>query len=837
MKLAYDLAIDGFPEPEPSPDAALATQAIASWYAPGLSDEIGDRLLMFDNSSAPSLELLRFRRALTGTPGFEVALRRRVEQLSDFRHPSFATVRAVESLGHGHGPALLSNYTPGRRLSEVIQNVRGPAFATALIEQLTPALASLRQHGQGGHGALTASRIVVTPEGRLVIVEHVLGSALLQLPASRLSTEFGIAVPQSRAADLRLDIQTDYFQLGLIALSLLVGRQVSASESPETVARLLQEVARTADRESPWLFRRLRLWLERALQLNGEAFESSAEAEDAFNNLSEAGVLRSLPRQSLHAIPAQTDPATDSPRPVDSRTPSEYDGRAAAPAVVPERPAPREIVPPSPPADAIEETEAVFQPAPEASAIGARTFVPDAATFHSELEVEVREQLEPETIPSMARGASESPASIQVEAVSAFVSEKPVSKQPVPEFAPEEPVSRQPVPQFAWEEPISKQPVPKFASEDPVSQQPIPGPLSMEPVTNQALGQFVSEESGSGQDEQHAIPGKSLFIEVDPPRLRSTVASIHNTPVPRAREKPAAPPVGGRSSPARALLALTLSALVSASKRKRSIGRPGLRPRRSETQDNSRRAALPSLAAVLGLAVVAQGFVIGRLLHTPAALGAPLALLVETVDPGADVVVDGQSAGFTPLQLNLAADTRSIRVVDSRSPAENATVPRTANRPATPAGREGRTAGAVAPTPQRTGGIRLVVPFDVEVFEGSRRLGSTATGIISAPAGRHELELVNGRLGYRARQVVNVTAGQVASVSVSPPNGRLSINALPWAEVFIGGKSMGETPLANLSVPLGEHEIIFRHPQLGERRQTAVVRQGSVTRVSANLQR
>jgi serine/threonine-protein kinase len=74
-------------------------------------------------------------------------------------------------------------------------------------------------------------------------------------------------------------------------------------------------------------------------------------------------------------------------------------------------------------------------------------------------------------------------------------------------------------------------------------------------------------------------------------------------------------------------------------------------------------------------------------------------------------------------------------------------------------------------------------------------------------------------------------------VAVSPPNGRLSINALPWAEVWIDGKSVGETPLANLSVPLGEHEIIFRHPQLGEQRQTALVRQNGVTRVSANLQR
>jgi hypothetical protein len=68
----------------------------ASWYAQGVSDAVGDRLLMFDNTGGPSLELLRFSWKVTALPGFEEALRERVEVLSQFRHPSFAKVRAVE---------------------------------------------------------------------------------------------------------------------------------------------------------------------------------------------------------------------------------------------------------------------------------------------------------------------------------------------------------------------------------------------------------------------------------------------------------------------------------------------------------------------------------------------------------------------------------------------------------------------------------------------------------------------------------------------------------------------------------------------------------------------
>jgi hypothetical protein len=60
---------------------------------------------------------------------------------------------------------------------------------------------------------------------------------------------------------------------------------------------------------------------------------------------------------------------------------------------------------------------------------------------------------------------------------------------------------------------------------------------------------------------------------------------------------------------------------------------------------------------------------------------------------------------------------------------------------------------------------------------------------------------------------------------------------VPWAEVLIDGKAVGETPIGNLSLPLGNHEIIFRHPQFAELRQTALVRSDTVTRVSVNLQR
>jgi serine/threonine-protein kinase len=63
----------------------------------------------------------------------------------------------------------------------------------------------------------------------------------------------------------------------------------------------------------------------------------------------------------------------------------------------------------------------------------------------------------------------------------------------------------------------------------------------------------------------------------------------------------------------------------------------------------------------------------------------------------------------------------------------------------------------------------------------------------------------------------------------------VSINAVPWAEVFIDGTRVGETPLANVQQTLGPHEVVFRHPQLGERRVNTVITLKETNRISVDM--
>jgi hypothetical protein len=609
MKSAYDRV--GRADTRPLQDAADSAgrpapvpAPIASWYAQGISDGLGDRLLMFDNTAAASLELLRLRPTLANAPGFERTLREAVRRLASFKHPSFAQARSVQRLEGDDALAVISTHTDGKRLSDIFRRTdrhagMHPAFATWLIRQLTSALSDF--HAQGdtvAHGALTTDRIVLTPDRRLVITEHVLGAALdeRRFSPARLWRDVGIVAVAADDEAPRLNSQGDIVQLGLVALSVLLGRRVTPEDYPGNLDGLLDEFAENAGRRSPTLVTPLRRWLEQALD-PAAGFDSALEAGESLSVLGHPG---------------------------------------------------------------------------ERIAIGAPPII---------------EQLQVSPIQAVAT----------------------------------------PEPQ----------------------------------VTDMALSTSIDST------ETLASP-RSVWMDTPAARRFSIVRN-----------------------------------------------------------------------AAIGLAVVAlvEGVVISQLVAKtePAPTTAvDVPLTIDSPSAGDRVLVDGREVGVTPLKLTVGSNVRSIRVIAR----ESATAPApAAAMAAAPTPGDPKTAAALATAAQRqrSGGLRLSTPIELQVLEGERVLGTSADGPIVASAGVHQLDFINAAIGFRSRQTVTIKAGEIIPLKVQPPDGRVSINAQPWAQVWIDGNLVGETPLANVPVAAGEHEITFRHPQLGERRETTIVKSGVQTRVSATL--
>jgi PEGA domain len=210
---------------------------------------------------------------------------------------------------------------------------------------------------------------------------------------------------------------------------------------------------------------------------------------------------------------------------------------------------------------------------------------------------------------------------------------------------------------------------------------------------------------------------------------------------------------------------------------------------------------------------------------------APLtgSLDVRSDPPGAKVKVDGHDAGIAPILVSNLQPGEHTVVLQN----DHGTVRHTVTI------EPGLTAALVTPMaagPQ-SGWISITAPFAMQVYEGGDLIGSTETDKILVTAGSHQLQIVNDTLGFKISRNVNVPAGKVVPIGIELPNGVVNINAVPWAEVFVDGRAVGETPIGNLQLPIGPHEVVFKHPQFGERRQAVSVTLGGPIRVSVDMKK
>ena len=251
-------------------------------------------------------------------------------------------------------------------------------------------------------------------------------------------------------------------------------------------------------------------------------------------------------------------------------------------------------------------------------------------------------------------------------------------------------------------------------------------------------------------------------------------------------------------------------------------------PHRVRLEANSKARTL-TVGVVAG-AEVTQSVDLDRAFQTGS-------LFVRSDPAGAKVLVDNKPAGVTPitvLDLTPGSHTVSVTAADGSNAKQSVQVE--AGATATlrvslerPQVAEATTAAAAEPS---NGWVLVDAPIEMQVLQGGRQIGSSGRRLALAP-GSYDLQL--RAADYSTAKRVEVSAGRVARIEVNVPDGTVNLNAAPWAEVYLDGRSLGETPIANASVSAGTHEVIFRNPQFVELRQMVTVASGKPTRLAVTL--
>ena len=134
-----------------------------------------------------------------------------------------------------------------------------------------------------------------------------------------------------------------------------------------------------------------------------------------------------------------------------------------------------------------------------------------------------------------------------------------------------------------------------------------------------------------------------------------------------------------------------------------------------------------------------------------------------------------------------------------------------------------------------SGWLSATASAPLRIFESGRLVGSTESDRIMLPAGEHTFEFSSDALGFSATRTVSIGAGQTASVALPMPQVTVSLNAAPWAQVWVDGQALGATPIGDFRTTIGPHEVVFRHPQFGERRITALLTLKEPARVAIDM--
>jgi hypothetical protein len=869
-----------------------ATTIPVSVSASGYEDGLGRRALEFDRETGVMLERLHLRPELGA---FETFLRERVARAGSFDDERFARVRRVERDSR-NVLTVVSHFVTGNRLCDLLEaatnlpadEATSPSVDAALgfLMEILPALGSLHEASRHAHGTLEPGRIVLTHDGRVVILDSVFGQAIerLQFNRRRLWLELGIATPAA-AGPARLDIAGDIAQASLIAMMIVLSRPLRENEYPDAISTLLTEVIEIAQiRGSSRFASGLQAFLARTLPL--PARRPHATAEEAAADVRQVAREIGLPRcrAALTAFIADMNRVLADTRERMDRVPSSDMEEATAEAMAAED-LPLDIQPSA--EDTIPDAEAFASLASRAAAVPTETPLPDlqeadvAVAYETSGPVDGPEvivepalseepplgiepmrspPIEPEPVPELVVAVLPEPVSVEPEPVPMAVA---IAPKPEPVFMPAaiepEPPSRtivepEPIPVPVT---IASKPEPVFV---PAAIQPEPPPptiAAIEPVPSPEPVVVKRTEPPPAPPSKRKRRGSKPHRD----KLRSNAVP---KPTPPVMPMPAplgpggpAQTYGKASEPLRqqpqvpiqiAPIQTTPPAIVAKApaplrlKAEAPAGyNPGPRgdwggasdvtaiPYVQRGAPDSSGGGFPKRLAAAGVIMMIIIIGAGRMYlarHAAIAEEMPLSIPAPVVKPvevpkvgsialttqpaGAHVLLDGKAVGDSPLTLtDVAAGKHTLTLVTTVGSVKK-----------TLRVEVGKT--ATLDVPIYSGWIAVFSPVPLDIAENGRAIGTTEQGRLMLSPGLHQLTLTNKQLGYKGVQIVDIEPGEERSISVQP-TGELNVNAVPWAEVWMNDKKVGETPVAGLQVPLGTHEIVFKNPQFPERRVTVTV--------------
>ena len=105
------------------------------------------------------------------------------------------------------------------------------------------------------------------------------------------------------------------------------------------------------------------------------------------------------------------------------------------------------------------------------------------------------------------------------------------------------------------------------------------------------------------------------------------------------------------------------------------------------------------------------------------------------------------------------------------------------------------------------GWIKVLAPFDITITDGSKLLRLDDRDQVMLPAGPHDIRFENRAFGYVETRHVEVQPGVTTPMSLAAPYTTLTLTTSAPAELLIDGENVGKTPLIDYPVQIGTRDV------------------------------
>jgi len=105
------------------------------------------------------------------------------------------------------------------------------------------------------------------------------------------------------------------------------------------------------------------------------------------------------------------------------------------------------------------------------------------------------------------------------------------------------------------------------------------------------------------------------------------------------------------------------------------------------------------------------------------------------------------------------------------------------------------------------GWIKVLAPFDITIAEGSKLLRLDDRDQVMLSAGPHDIRFENRAFGFTATRHIEVQPGVTTPLSIAAPYTTLTLTTSAPAELLIDGVNVGKTPLVEYPVQIGTRDV------------------------------